>query len=136
MVWPGASMPDGVRKSFTDALRDWWPEYSYPMRIHALAEPVAAAVPECVGRLNRWKTAVVEQRVSLAHGINSGGNRTDSLVKMHALNLSIRWMLLVRLLLLTGVTPQLLNAATHASELFGRERDVWQTHWPGVFASV
>lgn len=131
-----ASMPAEVRKSFIDALRNWWPEYSYPMRIRALAEPVAAAVPQCVGRLNRWKNAVVEQRVSLAHGISSGGDRTESLVKMHALNLSIRWMLLVRLLLLAGVTPELLKAATDQSERFRQEREVWQTHWPTVFGSV
>jgi hypothetical protein len=130
-----AAMPSEIQKSLTSALATWWPEYSYPMRVLALAEPVAAAVPECVGRLNRWKKAVVDQRVSLAHGIESGGVSIDDLTRMHALNLSIRWSLLIRLLLLAGVQPQALSAAANRSERFRQESLTWRTHWPRLFES-
>jgi hypothetical protein len=130
-----AAIPSEIQKSLASALATWWPEYSYPMRVLALAEPVAAAVPECVGRLNRWKKAVVDQRVSLAHGIESGGMSIDDLTRMHALNLSIRWSLLIRLLVLAGVQPQALSTATKRSDRFRQESLAWRTHWPRLFES-
>jgi hypothetical protein len=131
-----SDMPDAVRKSFEDALGTWWPEYSYPMRVHALAEPVAAVVPACVGRLNRWKAAVVDQRVSLAHGLGSGGMTTEEILRMYSLNRSIRWMILLRLLLEASVSSAAILKAVNGSEQFRRDQEAWGKHWPKVFAST
>lgn len=131
-----STVPPVIRKSLQDALGSWWPEYSYPMRVSALAEPVATAVPQCVGRLGRWKQAVVNQRVALAHGLETGGMDIESLTRMHALNLSIRWTLLIRLLLLAGVSPEVLLTAAGQSERFSQDADIWRTYWPRVFPAT
>ena len=129
-----SDLPQEVRDSLASALGTWWPEYSYPMRVRALAEPVAKAVPDCVGKLTRWKNAVVDQRVSLAHGLGSRMGR-DQILRMHSLNRSIQWTLMLRLLLEAGVDPEKLRGATDSSEMFERDRDEWYRHWPKVFAS-
>lgn len=128
-----SQMPEAIRKSFEDALRTWWPEYSYPMRVRTLAEPVAAAVPACVGRLNRWKAAVADQRVNLAHGLRSNGLTSDELLRMHSLNLSIRWMVLFRMLLEARVPGDVLLRAATTSEAFRRDQAAWRKHWPRIF---
>lgn len=128
-----SNMPQAVRNSLTSALGTWWPEYSYPMRVRALAEPVADAVPDCVGKLSRWKNAVVEQRVSLAHGLGSRMGH-DQVLKMYSLNRSIQWTLLLRLLIEAGVSANVLRRATRSSERFELDRDEWRAHWPAVFA--
>jgi hypothetical protein len=48
----------------------------------ALAQPVAAALPACTGRLGRWKSAVVNQRISLAHGMQQGRLETEQILRM------------------------------------------------------
>ena len=54
-----STMPKAVRDSFTSALGTWWSDYSYPMRVRALAAPVAEAVPsDCIGKLSRLHGAV------------------------------------------------------------------------------
>ncbi|MEX3644335.1 HEPN domain-containing protein [Mycolicibacterium porcinum] len=130
-----SEVPATIRKSFIDALGLWWPEYSYPMRVKALAEPVSAAVPKCVGHLNRWKAAVVEQRVSLAHGLGTNGLTADLALQMVALNRSIRWMLLIRLLLLAKVPADVLRVATDQSEDFQRDHRLCREQWPRIFAN-
>jgi len=127
-----SAMPQTVRDSLTSALGTWWPEYSYPMRVRALAQPVVDAVPDCIGKLTKWKNAVVDQRVSLAHGLSSQMGR-DRMLKMHSLNRSICWMLILRLLLEAGVSPGTLRQATDSHEQFKLDRDEWRRHWPGVF---
>lgn len=128
-----SDMPASISESFTNALRDWWFEDSYPMRVAALAEPVAEAVPDCIGRLNKWKAAVVQLRHDLAHGL---GGEFDEASHSHRKSLvaSIRWMLTLRMLLEAGVEPEVLDLATSGSDRFARDSARWKAHWPKVFA--
>lgn len=50
-----ADLPDEVRKALTQAVGQYLYEPSFPSRIETLASRAAEAVPECVGRINRWK---------------------------------------------------------------------------------
>jgi hypothetical protein len=76
-----ATMPDEVRQALTQALGQYLFEPSFPMRIEALATRVGAVLPGCVGRVNRWKRAVTDQRNALAHGLPPQGSGID-LTKM------------------------------------------------------
>ena len=51
-------MPQKVRDEMLVALRKFFAEDSYPMRMHRLALRVAEVVLACVGKANRWKNAV------------------------------------------------------------------------------
>jgi hypothetical protein len=128
-----SDIPAPVADTLASALRQYWHEHSYPQRVRALAEPVAAAVPACIGRLGRWKNAVVDQRISLAHGIEQGRLGSEQILRMSALNRSLQWMLTLRLLLLATVDPTLLADATGRSQRFSNDSAVWRRHWPLVF---
>jgi hypothetical protein len=128
-----SDMPSAVAATFASALRQYWHEYSYPQRVRALAEPVSKAVPGCIGRLGRWKNAVVDQRIALAHGMEQGRLGTDQILRMSTLNRSLLWMLILRLLLETGVDPSVLADATAQSERFDEDKAQWSRHWPNVF---
>lgn len=128
-----SEVPGAVAETLASALRQYWHEYSYPKRVRALAEPVADAVPACIGRLGRWKNEVVEQRISLAHGMGHGRLEADQALRMSTLNRSLLWMLTLRLLLEAGVHPSVLAEATTNSERFDSDRRLWTVHWPDVF---
>jgi hypothetical protein len=128
-----SGIPTAVSDTLSSALRQYWHEYSYPQRVREIAEPVAATVPTCIGNLGRWKNAVVEQRISLAHGMEQGGIGREQVLRMSTLNQSIRWMLTLRLLLLAGASPILLAEATDRSERFKQDIAQCREHWPGVF---
>lgn len=130
-----SGIPPAVAETFGSALRQYWYEHTYPQRVRALAEPVAAAVPTCIGRVGRWKNAVVDQRISLAHGMEQGRLRTDQILRMSALNRSLQWMLTLRLLLLAAVDPTLLANATQRSQRFYNDSALWRRHWPEVYGS-
>jgi hypothetical protein len=130
-----SDMPTSVNDTLSSALRQYWHEYSYPQRVRELAEPVAAAVPSCIGKLGRWKNAVVEQRISLAHGMEQGGLGRELILRMSTLNRSVRWMLTLRLLLLAGASPKLLAEATDRSERFNEDIAQCRKHWPRVFGN-
>lgn len=128
-----SDFPQKIADDLASALRQYWYESTYPQRVRMLAEPVATAVPQCIGRLGRWKNAVVEQRIALAHGKSHGQLDTDTILKMNALNLSLQWMLTFRLLLQTGVNPAILTAAANQSERFQKDSSLWNRHWPTIF---
>ena len=127
-------VPPAVRETFDSALRQYWHEYTYPQRVKALAGPVAAVVPDCIGRIGRWKNAVVDQRIALAHGKQAGGISDDEILRTISLNRSLRWMMTLRLLLLAGVDPDVLAAATRQSSRFESDRRLWQAHWPRIYS--
>lgn len=128
-----SDMPPTVAETFASALRQYWYEHTYPQRVRTLAEPVAAAVPTCIGKVGRWKNAVADQRISLAHGMGQGRLRTEQILRMSALNRSLQWMLTFRLLLLAGVDPNLLTDATQRSPRFNNDSVLWHRNWPRVF---
>ncbi|WP_063038385.1 HEPN domain-containing protein [Nocardia grenadensis] len=129
-------MPSRIRDSLISALDTYWAEKSYPQRIQQLAEPVAEAVPACIGKLNRWKSAIVDQRVSLAHGISGDEPRTpDDLVKMSSLTTSLRWMLTLRLFLAAGVGADQLHSAVQGSERFASDARRWKRDWPRIYSA-
>jgi hypothetical protein len=128
-----SALPSAVRTTFESALRQYWHEYTYPQRVKTLAEPVAAVVPECIGRIGQWKNAVVNQRIALAHGKQAGGMGDDEIFRMISLNRSIRWMMTLRLLLLAGVNPSVLATATRQSDRFESDRDLWVAQWPKIY---
>ena len=128
-----SDIPKPVAETFVSALRQYWHENTYSQRVRALAEPVSAAVPSCIGRLGRWKNAVVDQRHALAHGMKSGRLEADQILRMGSLNTSLQWMLVLRLLLEAGVAPGILAEATAQSERFAEDRCEWTRHWPKIF---
>ncbi|WP_245906418.1 ApeA N-terminal domain 1-containing protein [Mycolicibacterium palauense] len=130
----GSEIPEPVAVTMTSALRQYWHEYSYPQRVRALAEPVSNAVPTCIGRLGRWKNAVVEQRISLAHGLTQRRMPAEQILKMSALNRSVYWMLVFRLLLEAGIPPALLAEKSDEYQRFRNDRDQWRRHLPDVFS--
>ncbi len=125
-------MPDEVRKAVTQAVGQYLYEPSFPSRIEALASRAAAAVPECVGRINRWKRAVTDQRNTLAHGLRSEEKSPD-LAAMHYITRSLRWVLTVCLLLEAGVPSDRLAGAVRANSRFERDARNWRSVWPKVF---
>lgn len=129
-----SDMPQAVADTLASALRQYWHEHTYPQRVRELAEPVAAAVPACIGRVGRWKNAVVDQRISLAHGMEQGRLPTDQIFRMSALNRSLQWMLTLRLFLLAGIDPTLLADAIDKSRRFYNDSALWRRYWPRVFA--
>jgi hypothetical protein len=128
-----STVPGAVRETLESALSQYWYEYTYPKRVKTLAEPVAAVVPDCIGRIGQWKNAVVNQRISLAHGKRAGGMGDDEIFKVISLNRSIRWMLVLRLLLLVGIQPEELATAVGGSRRFVNDRDLWRAHWPKIY---
>ncbi|KXO99404.1 Uncharacterised protein (plasmid) [Tsukamurella tyrosinosolvens] len=125
-----ATLPSDVHDILSDALGTYLFEPSFPSRMADLAEPVFAAVPSCIGRLNRWKQVVTAQRVGLAHGLR---NDDTDMATMHAVNRSLRWMLTVRLLLAAGVEPAVLREATEANRRYERDLRNWKRVLPKVF---
>lgn len=129
-----SEMPDGVKDSLVNALNTWWGDKSYPQRIRDLARPVAEVIPQCFGKLSRWVTQIVSQRVSLAHGLAGAEPRESAdILRMHSLTRSLRWMLTLRLLLEAGVKPEVLSNAVSRSERFSRDRRIWQQEWPDIY---
>jgi len=128
-----ATMPDEVRQALTQALGQYLLEPSFPMRIEALATRVGAVLPGCVGRVNRWKRAVTDQRNALAHGLPPQGSGID-LTRMYAISRSLRWVLTVYLLLEAGAPAEQLAESTQANERYERDWRNWRRVWPRVFA--
>jgi hypothetical protein len=77
----------------------------------------------------------VNQRVSLAHGLSRADQGEEQILGMHAMNRSIHWMLVLRLLLLAGISPSLLASSTSQSERFDTDSDRWHRHWPKVYGT-
>jgi hypothetical protein len=84
-----------MKSSFLSALSLYWGEPSYPMRLESLARKVGDEVPDCVGRLNRWKNEMTALWIDLAHatrrptaagrGMKRSGNvRPDQIAPMEA----------------------------------------------------
>jgi hypothetical protein len=126
--------PLEVADTLTTALRQYLYEYSYPQRVKALAEPVAEAVPACIGRLGRWKKEVVDHRVALAHGLGQSGLSSHQIRQMSSLNQSLHWMLTLRLLMEAGIDGSVLAAATDQSERFNNQHENWLHSWPRIFS--
>ncbi|MGD1239271.1 HEPN domain-containing protein [Mycobacterium seoulense] len=129
-----ATMPNEVRQALTQALGQYLFEPSFPARIEALATRVGAVLPSCVGRANRWKRAVTDQRNALAHGFPPEGSRID-LTQMHAISRSLRWVLTVYLLLEAGAPAEQLGKSTQANERYERDWRNWRRVWPKVFVN-
>jgi hypothetical protein len=128
-----APMPEEVRHALRQALGQYLFEPSFPIRIEALAVRVGAVLPDCVGRVNRWKQAVTDQRNVLAHGLPARSGRID-LTQMHYITRSLRWVLTLYLLLEAGVPPEQLAETTKANERYERDWRNWRRVWPQVFA--
>jgi hypothetical protein len=127
-----ATLPDEVQQALSQALRQYLFEPSFPMRIEALATRVGEVLPGCVGRVNRWKRAVTDQRNALAHGLPPGGSDID-LTKMHAISRSLRWVLTLYLLLEAGAPAEQLAKSTQANDRYERDWRNWRREWPKVF---
>lgn len=129
-----ADLPDEVRKALRQAVNQYMHEPSFPTRIEVLATRAAEAVPECVGKINRWKQAVAQQRNDLAHGLSDDDDHRD-LTQMHYITRSLRWVLTVCLLLEAGVPAGPLGESVRANSRFERDARNWVRIWPKVFAA-
>jgi hypothetical protein len=127
-----ATLPYEVQEALSQALRQHLLEPSFPMRIQALATRVGAVLPGCVGRVNKWKPAVTEQRNALAHGLPPSASGID-LAKMHAISRSLRWVLTLYLLLEAGAPADQLAESTQANDRYERDWRNWRREWPKVF---
>src|SRR5699024_9544627 len=130
-----STIPETVKDSLHNALNGYWAEKSYPQRIEELAEPVAEAVPTCIGKLNRWKRAVTDLRVQLAHGFSEQEPEPQKILEAEALSRSLLWMLTFRLLLHSGVTATELRNAAENSERYQLDMRRWNKQWPKIFSS-
>jgi hypothetical protein len=110
-------------------------EPSMPQRVTRLAESVATAAPDCVGRVNRWKRQVTDMRIAGAHGLESQSTGDDGLLGLHALTRSLRWALRIRLLQECGVADADITSALASSAEYSRDRRHWRTQLPIVFQS-
>jgi hypothetical protein len=129
-----SEVPEDVRDALSAALTLYLYEDTYPMRMGRLGEKVATAVPKCVGKPNKWKSEIVGLRVDLAHGLGQEKGSTDAAIwKMHARVQSLRWALMLRLLLEAGVEPAALTEATEDSGAFRSDERMWRRRLPKVF---
>lgn len=128
----GLDLPPTLAASMKTA-KEWWGEVSFPSRIQALAERVAVAAPDCVGRTNRYKKAVTDARNVLAHGRSSRGMSDTELLKLASLSRSLRWMLTIRMLLEAGVSSEAMQLALARSDRYRWDRDFWSDQHPKVF---
>ena len=65
--------------------------------------------------------------------MKSGRLEADQILRMGALNRSLQWMLVLRLLLEAGVAPEILAEATAQSDRFAEDSCEWTRHWPKIF---
>lgn len=130
-----AMIPATVKDSFQNALKSYWAEKSYPQRLEELAEQVVGAVPTCIGKLNKWKRAVSDLRVQLAHGFTDQKLNPEKILRIEALSRSLQWVLTFRVLLHSGVTPSELGEAAKRSERYQLHMRQWNKWWPKIFAS-
>jgi len=129
-----SSVPDVVRAELISALRLYFADDSYPTRMLRLGERVAAAVPTCIGNPVRWKDGIRELRVQLAHSLERKGPMTDDdLLNMASLVQSLRWSLLLRLLLEAGVTNDVLAQAAEESPSYARNERFWRDRHSRIF---
>ena len=130
----GSSVATPVREALSDALSTYLYEDSYPTRVRRLADAVAQAAPGCVGRANRWARAIVDMRVGLAHALGSEGETPDdALLAMYARTRSLRWALLLRILLEAGVPAGHLATALSSSRRYEFDERQWRELMPDVF---
>lgn len=128
-----AALPDDVHQALSQALGNYLFEPSFPMRIEALATRVRRVLPSCVGRANKWKGAVTNQRNALAHGLPPDDSDID-IAKMHAISRSLRWVLTLYLLLEAGAPAEDLAEATQANDRYDLDCRNWRREWPSVFS--
>lgn len=130
-----ADLPREVRQALRQALGQFMFEPSFPMRIAALGERVAAVLPSCVGRVNRWKQAVTNQRNILAHGLPDEECSFDA-TRMHYITRSLRWVLTLYLLLEAGAPADQLATITADNRRYRRDLRNWRHVWPTVFSDA
>ncbi|MEU4396841.1 HEPN domain-containing protein [Kribbella sp. NPDC023855] len=132
----GTSIPETVRAALVQALKQYFYEDSYPTRMGRLAEYVSAVASTCIGRPNRWKSEITSLRIDLAHALGQRpGSSDEAILLMHARNQSLRWALLIRILLETGVPPEVLSRALEESERYRRDSKRWRRQLPNLFPS-
>lgn len=130
-----ADLPDEVRQALRQALGQFMFEPSFPMRVAALAQRVGAVLPGCVGRVNRWKQAVTNQRNILAHGLPDEDCSFD-VTRMHYITRSLRWVLTLYLLLEAGAPADQLASITANNRRYERDQRNWRRVWPKVFTGA
>lgn len=121
-----------LRMALTNSLA-YIHEPSMPQRLERLAQCVATAAPDCIGRTNRWKRQVTDMRITGAHGLENGSKDDDGLLRLHALARSLRWALRIRLLQECGIADASITKALASSTEYGRDRRHWHAQLPAVF---
>lgn len=134
-VWTRPTCPTSFDKRYVKPRGQFMFEPSFPMRIAALAERVGAVLPGCVGRVNRWKQAVTNQRNILAHGLPDEDCSFD-VTRMHYITRSLRWTLTLYLLLEAGVPADQLASITANNRRYERDQRNWCRVWPKVFTDA
>jgi hypothetical protein len=157
------AIDERLRRKILDAVDTYMHEPSMPKRVAELAENVARVAPDCVGRTNRWKQAVIEMRTKGAHGLADDGAAArpglnaahghleparggepvgrvagpdadgDDLVRLHTLALSVQWALRIRILQACGVPDDELAASLRTFDEYTRNRYGWRHYWPRIF---
>lgn len=123
--------PD-VRKVLESAIKDYLYEFSYPQRIAHLAEDVAEVAPDATGKINRWKNAITDARVSLAHGINS--RPIEEVIDEYVLlTQSLKWVLEFRVLLEAGAGKEKLKSALESFDPYRTFVASSRKHLPKIY---
>jgi hypothetical protein len=97
-------IPNDVREAFRSALGHLH-EPGFATRMQGLAEGIAPVTRQVTGKVNRWKKAVTEARNALAHSLAVKGAPSSDHMSSYVLAQSLRWLLLVTLLMKSDVDP-------------------------------
>ncbi|MET8142128.1 HEPN domain-containing protein [Sphaerisporangium sp. NPDC005288] len=83
---------------------------SFRDRLHDLIDDCAAILPDVVGlRPKRWSSDIAEFRNRFAHELNKGHLNEKDILSCLACRESLRWLLLARLLIETGIPHEILS---------------------------
>lgn len=132
-VLEASDIPSNVRGSLTGALRVYLYQDTYATRMKRLAEDVAEVAPTCVGKPQKWRDAMSQLRNGLAHSLGSGSapSSADS-ATARAQSTSLQWALLIRLLILTGVSGEALSKALDQSSRYQQAQRLWAGRFGGA----
>ncbi len=129
-----SSVSAATRDVLTKALRTYLWEPSYPQRLRQLLAETAEAAPGVAGKPNKWRTRVVNARVGFAHSL-SGGDASEDVFAWFTLTRSLRWLLMTRLLLEVGLSPQALSQALTDSNDYSNFLSAARRDLPEVYGT-
>ncbi|WP_157756070.1 ApeA N-terminal domain 1-containing protein [Nocardiopsis dassonvillei] len=121
-----------AKEAIARAVEQYLWEYSYPQRLEQLAEDVRAVAVDATGKTNKWKKAVTDARVSLAHGMKS--KPIEEIVNDYVLlTRSLKWVLALRVIMETDIDRNKLKSALGSFEPYRAFTASCRKHLPKIY---